>query len=131
MEPWKWNFKVFITHGGANEIDDWLQKMPPGASARIRAIIKYLETEKKWPKNYFKNIIGYANIYELRCIYKDVQYRPLGCFGPGGKEFTLLIPAIEQGDRLIPRTAPGIAVKRCKLIHKNSTNKRRHTDDFV
>ena len=127
MKPWKWNFKVFITESGSNEIDDWLQGMPPKASTKIRARIKYLETQRIWPKSYFKKIQGYTDIYELRCICDDVQYRPLGCYGPGEKEFVLLIPAIEQGDRFEPRTAPETAVKRCKSIRQG----KGRIDDFI
>ena len=123
----QWNFKVFITPRGANEIQDWLQGLPPKVCLKIRTGIKYLETEKIWPSNLCHKIIGYEKIYELLFYYGNVQYRPLCCFGPKKKEFTLLIPAIEHGDRFEPKTAPETAVKRYKLIHEEEG----HTDDFI
>ncbi len=97
------------------------------ANAGKTTIVKYLETQRFFPKNYFSNYIGYADIYELKWIHNNIQYRPLGCFGPGDKEFTLLIGAKEKGDRLEPIRAPEIAVRRRKLIHQD----RRYIDDFV
>jgi len=48
-------------------------------------------------------------------VANGVQYRPLGCYGPERREFTLLIGAVEKGGKL-PRAALEAAVQRRKII---------------
>lgn len=123
----EWNFKVFISLNGDNEILNWIDGLPINLQARIKRIVAYLETQKDMRSSYFKKYKGHDNIYELRFTANNIQYRPLGCFGPGTNEFTLLIPAIEKGNKLIPKDAAIKAEERCKLIYRD----RRYTNDFV
>ena len=58
-------------------------------------------------------------IYEIRFKVRNVLYRPLGFFGPSRHEFTLLIPAREQGDRFVPRNAISLAEERKQIILQN------------
>jgi len=46
----------------------------------------------------------------------NTQYRILGFRGPEDRQFTLLIPAIEQGDKFVPATAPSIARTRMAIV---------------
>ena len=61
-------------------------------------------------------------ISKLR-IKGNVQLRPMLCDGPinNGKEFTLLLGAIEVGEKLKPKNADKIANK-----HKNEVKKDHH-----
>jgi hypothetical protein len=47
-----------------------------------------------------------------------MQYRPLGCHGPGDREITLLIGAIERGGRFEPQSACAIGFARKAQIHE-------------
>ncbi len=120
-----WTFKVFISANGNNEIKEWRDNSPIKFQARIDGTVRHLETQIDMQSSYFKHYKD--KIYELRITHNNIQYRPLGCFGPGQNEFTLLIPAIEKGDKLIPRNALKKAKERCNLIK----NDRRYIDDYV
>ncbi len=122
-----WYFKVFLDSKGVNEINDWLQSMPPSFRAKVDTIIAYLEVQKDMRCKWFKNVKGYKNVYELRFPHNKIQYRPLGCFGPGKDEFTLVFLAEEKGDKFVPKDAPEKAVNRFKLALQD----RRYIDDFV
>ena len=52
------------------------------------------------------------SIYEIRFKYKQIQYRPLGFFGPNANDFTFLVPATEQGDKFKPKDAIKMAEER-------------------
>jgi len=125
-----WTFKIFLKKNAdktINVIDEWLEEQPPKAQARIRAIINYLKITQAWPIQYFKQYRGHPYIYEIIIKCGNIQYRPLGCFGPGENEFTLLIGAKEKGDRIEPASAPDTAEERRELILKD----RSYIDDFI
>jgi hypothetical protein len=42
----------------------------------------------------------------------NTQYRPLFCHGPGPGDLTLLVGALEKGDRFEPQSAPETALRR-------------------
>jgi hypothetical protein len=109
-----------------NEIIEWLNGLDPNHKQTIETFIRRLEIIEKWDSKYFKPVTGYHGIYEIKIRYRNVQYRPLGCYGPGRKEFTLLIGAKEIGDAFVPKNAPEKAQERCKLIHVDT----RYIDDF-
>jgi hypothetical protein len=122
MEDWK--FKVFLKDKTTNVIADWLNGLPKEDRAKIRTRINYLKTaQPPWPKTFCKKYVPYEKIYELLIQ----RYRPLGFFGPGAREFTLLIGAKEKGDKMIPKTAPETAESRRKLI----IEEEGYTNDFV
>ncbi len=123
-----WKFKVFLKDKQTDVIAEWLLGLPAKDRAKIRTRIAYLKTTLIWPKSFVKKYEPYKYIYEIRIQLGNRLYRPLGFFGPGaGKEFTLLIGAMEQGDRIIPHTAPTIAESRRKLI----LEEEGYTHDFV
>ena len=118
-----WKFKVFLNNKTTDVIGEWLSGLPGKDRAKIRVIINYLKTTQVWPKSYIKRYVPYHDIYELRIKL----YRPLGFFGPGEKEFTLLIGAKEKGDRIEPINAPEIADARRTLILQD----RGYINDFI
>lgn len=122
-----WNFKVFLRDKTVNDIDEWLKLQPVKVRVKMRSIIAHLEITQNWPIQYFCNWVGSDNLYELKITYNNVQYRPLGFFGPGIREFTILIGAKEIGNKLDPKAAPYIAEKRRELAIQD----RRYIDDFA
>jgi hypothetical protein len=59
---------------------------------------------------------GYEGIVEIRIRWMNTQYRLLGFRGPDEREFSLLVPTIEQDDEFVPPTAPGIAITRMNVV---------------
>jgi hypothetical protein len=58
-------------------------------------------------------------LVEIRFKADGVQQRPLGFYGPGRMEFTLLSWATEKGDKFVPKDALKIAQERKKQIDGN------------
>jgi hypothetical protein len=108
-----WTFKNLLDGRNENVIKAWLSSLPPKAKAKINARLRHLAVAQQWPRHWVKKIHGYEYIYELRVVLFGIQYRPLGCYGPRKDEFTFVIGAIEQGDRITPPDAFRIAVARC------------------
>lgn len=107
----EWTIKVFGEK--KSDVDDWINVLSPKAHARMDTIINHMEITKDWTRTaYFSPLKGHRGINEIKFTVQSIQYRPLGCYGPGNKEFTILIGAIEQGDRFNPINAPLIAKNR-------------------
>jgi hypothetical protein len=120
-----WTFQTYKDQN-VNEIKGWIGELSPKARVKFRKRISYLAITRIWIKKYAEKLKGYENIIEIKIRYHNIQYRPLGCCGPGTREFTLLIPAREVGSEFEPRHAPKTAQKRCKLIHQN----RKYVDGY-
>lgn len=113
-------FKVFLDERDQDVIRQWMTsvKMPMKCQAKMDRWVRYLEVTRPadWSPELIKPLKGHQGIYELRIDHRNVEYRPLGCFGPNESEFTLLVGAIEKDWKLIPSSAPETAKGRCALI---------------
>ena len=126
MKPWK--IQDFIQPkdiGYVNPIREWIDGQPIKAGVKIDTRIQYLEVTKVWDSSFCKKLRGYDEIYELRIVFNNIQYRPLGCMGPGAGEFTILIGAIEKG-RFVPPDAPRTAEERRKLVFEDRRYVHEH-----
>jgi hypothetical protein len=122
-----WKFKEFISESGG-EFENWVNSLPPADQAKIDVFIGRLRLMKTWSPKLVFPLTGYRKIYELKIHGPGVQYRPLGCYGPGRNEFTLLIGAKEVGSKFEPKDAPNKAVERQKLIQDKRLTKYLWTD---
>jgi len=123
----KWTIKAYQDEKSVSDFLDWRGQLPAGARARMDNIIDYLEITPNWRNiPYIKPLIGYNGIFEVKFIVSNIQYRPLGCYGPERKTFVFLIGAIEQGDEFNPKNAPWKAAKRQKRIF----NDRRYIGEY-
>ena len=102
-----------------SDVDDWIKDLSSKVRAKMDTIIAHMEITKDWTRtSYFSSLKGHRKIHEIRFTFQSIQYRPLGCYGPGNKEFTILIGAWEEGNRFNPQKAPQIATKRRKDVLK-------------
>jgi hypothetical protein len=101
MNPW--TFYDFLDIHGNNTIRAWLDSLPEKASAKIDARMLFMRTVRVWPEAYVSALKGSPSLIELRVVSAGNQYRPIGFYGPGRGEFTLVLGAIEKG-KLPPRT---------------------------
>src|SRR5580693_5259172 len=92
-----WTFYDFTDGRGVNLIRQWLDSLPPKASAKIDARILYMRAIPVWPEQYVSSLVGWQYIVELRVVSAGNQYRPLGFYGPGRREFTIVLGATEKG----------------------------------
>ena len=124
--------------GYVNPIRRWIDAQPIKAGTKIDTRIELLEVTKDWHPTYCKKLRGYEEVYELRIVFNNVQYRPLGFKGPGEKEFTILVGATEKGKgRFQPPDAPKTAEERRKIVlsdrrrvHEHEYRKGPLTDEF-
>ncbi len=66
-----------------------------------------------WSDTDFKMLKGkHKKVGEFRFVAGKVEHRPLGFFGPGRMEYTLLIGATKKGKNYAPREALDSAVRR-------------------
>ena len=102
-------------------IHQWMDciDMKKKAIVKFETRLRYLSNTKVWSPDWVKKLKVYDGLYEIRIRYEQVQYRPLGCFGPNDREFTLLIGALEKNSKFVPKNAPNIALQRKELILKN------------
>ena len=102
-----WRFMKFATGSGRDAISDWLADVPIGERKGVRAYLvatlrhlRFLpKASWKWPQ--FDWLMGekYSGIGEVRFKFRNVPYRPLGCFGPKPNEFTILIGCRKTRER--------------------------------
>jgi hypothetical protein len=123
-----WVFRDYLAERGENEIRLWLDGLPKRARIKIDVRLRHLENVRYFQgePQYIKALVGYDGIYEVRVISQNVQYRPLGCYGPGPGDFTLLVGAVEKGGRLEPREAADVAVKRREIILADRRRTHEH-----
>ena len=124
MYPWE--FFDYVSARGENEILTWLNGLPKKAKAkingRIATLAGYLE---EWPPQYISAYRGVDDVYEVKIVSGGRQFRPLGCYGPGRHQFTLLIGAEEKGGK-IPRSDLEVADERRKLVLDDNTRAVPH-----
>lgn len=119
IEPF-WTFFSFLDRGTC-VIHKWMNDigMKTKARVKIETRFRYLSLQQTWEPNFAKKLNGYDDIYEIRIRHEGVQFRPLGCFDPHSRVFTLLIGAVEKDSNFRPRNAPEVAASRRKLISCN------------
>lgn len=121
-----WSFKVFVGLDGRDTFEEWVTSLNADAQERIKAMIRRLSVTKIWGRPFFDIIHGHKGIHEIRVKAKNIQYRPLDCFGPDPQTFTLLIGASKKERVWSPKNAIKTAGKRRKLIY----NDRRYLGEY-
>jgi hypothetical protein len=121
----EWRFRDYLDGRETNVILEWSAGLPATAQAKLDTILLLLRVAQSFPPQYVSALRGYEGILELRIGSCGVQYRPLGCYGPNRKEFTLLIGSIEKGGKL-PKADCETAVERRKKILKDRRRTCEH-----
>jgi hypothetical protein len=114
-----WTFMDYLDERGTNPIQDWLKdvrQVPVKAKAKIDRILLQLAGTPLWVRPLSSNLDDYPGIVEIRVRWMNTQYRILGFRGPDERQFTILFPALEQGDEFVPLSAPQIATTRMEIV---------------
>ena len=116
-----WIFKGFLSESGRDIFQEWYEQLPARAQAKFDTILEYLRDtpHTQWFTIVVLPLSEAEGIFEIRFKIRNVLYRPLGCFGPGRGEFTLLVPAREHGNRFEPTNAIALAETRRILVLKD------------
>lgn len=111
--------KTYVTKRGRDTIQEWIDDLPTRAHVAIDVRIRFLALGGNWRPPFAAKLRGYDSIWEIKVLSGNIQYRPLGCFGPGKHVFSILIGAIKKNNRFIPQNAPKTAEKRKQLIYQD------------
>jgi hypothetical protein len=113
-----WKFNVFVSPTGSTALQKTIDAQDTTVIQQLKVRIRYLANTPKsdWKKPQAQKLKGVKDIYEIRFSANGVQYRPFGFFGPGPKEFTILVWATHKQDIYDPNDAINSAGSRRKSI---------------
>ncbi|MDX2205659.1 MAG: type II toxin-antitoxin system RelE/ParE family toxin [Hyphomicrobiaceae bacterium] len=100
-------------------IKKWYDDQTASVQAAMDAVKEYLEQRprEQWRRPEFDKLSGrYSDLGEFRFKVGNVEYRPLGFFGPSRADFTILIGASKKGRNYTPKDALETALKRRKEV---------------
>lgn len=110
-----WTFRTYVDPNGAEAVAEWYEAQSPKVQAAFDRRLAFLQQRRpdEWRDPLSKQLHGACDgLVEIRFKAERVQHRPLGFFGPGRWEFTVLFFATEKGGRFDPRDACEIALRR-------------------
>jgi hypothetical protein len=128
--PSGWTFCDFRSERGENAIRSWTDGPGRPAKARLNALLRNLEVlERAFTRADKVGLLRKGgpchgqNFIELIIRVGNVQYRPIGWYGPDNRTVTLLVGATERDGEFEPRNACEQAVNRKWLIQGD---RRKH-----
>jgi hypothetical protein len=128
-----WTFRDFTDDSGQNVIAEWTASIRPERKrmkmlARWDAHLEHIQNieQASWPSEWFTELRGHPQIFEMKFTVNNIQWRPLGYFGPARHEFTFLIGAIERNDRFEPTDAPRSADARRLIVEHDPKRAIEH-----
>src|SRR5204862_6572738 len=105
----------------------WLDERSPKERARVDDQLFHLQSVPTPDERQLKSLSGDCDgLYELRFKFRNVQWRPLACYGPGGGEMTILYVAKDANDRFEPLSACRSAKARRAIIHQDRGRSVKH-----
>lgn len=118
-----WSFRTYVSSSGRRDVQRDIDGASPSVIQHFSSRIRYLANTPKvdWHEPQAKKLSGAEEIYEIR-FKCAIQYRPLGFFGPGADEFTILVWASKKGSVWTPAQAIATAVDRRKKILKGDAS---------
>lgn len=118
----RWTIRCF---GNARRkvFDEEYGEQSVAAKAEFRALLNVLRDQPiaGWTRPDFDRLGGkYRELGKLRFKADKTQHRPIGFFGPGQREFTLLVWATERDGKYAPPGVRDTALQRMKLIQSGA-----------
>lgn len=121
-EP-KWRFRWFVDDDGSTPYRDWYESLPASAQAAIDARLELIGTQATLERPYVGHEGSGIIKVRLKDIEQKIQYRILSCYGPTPGDITMLVGAIEKGNKLPPGTE-ATAFRRKAIIDKRKQKAR-------
>lgn len=102
-----WQIKCYLSPRGKNEIQEIYDSGSDDLRAELEVELAYLSvrSREEWQRPHAAKLSKceeFRDFFEVRLFADRVQHRPIGFFGPGQNEFTVLLWAIEKGGKLTP-----------------------------
>lgn len=111
---------------GTNLVHEWLNTLPVSVKAKFNKWLLHLEAvgPGEWKHRLVDTLTGTCKgLFEIRVSEVHIQYRLLGCRGPGNREPTLLYGCIKPG-RKVPKSACDRALARKERVYANAESYR-------
>ena len=125
----------YVDDSGENVISAWMSTISVRAKASINVKLEHIlaqTPQKDWHKSRVAaKRKGEPDLWEVKVYSDNVQWRPLGFFGPKSGTlgtFTLLVGALEKGGKLNPPGATDEAQARKAKVTINPQKYRRIHD---
>ena len=87
---------------------DWIATQPAGTRQRLKSALDTTLMILEGIRNLDRPLVGQLRgkpckgLFEIKLKVDQTHFRPIGCYGPTDREFTLLAGAIEKDRKLIP-----------------------------
>jgi hypothetical protein len=109
-----WKFSVYFSGSGRSDTQRIIDQLDVETKIAFAVRVRYLANtlRKDWIEPQAKRLQGERNIYEIRFKARQLQCRPLGYFGPGEKQFTILIWCTHKQQIYFPPDAIKTAARR-------------------
>jgi hypothetical protein len=113
-----WKFNTYISGTGRSVIQTEINEVGDVVKEHFLVRLRYLMNVNisDWHRPYAAKLSGVKDVYEIRFKADNKQYRPMGFFGPGKNEFTIVVWAIEKGKIYNPHDAVTLSERRRKDV---------------
>jgi len=113
--------KCYVSSSGKNEVQATYDSGTEELKAGLEVALAYLKVRDRqvWIRPHahkMSKCIEFRDFFEIRFRAENLQQRPIGYFGPGLNDFTILIWATEKGNKLKPENWCEKANRRRKEI---------------
>jgi len=127
-----WRFWNYCSEAGNNLIERWYQDQNASVQADFDVTLNNLAGMQDWRDTHeFKMLKGkFSGLGEIRFKTGNVQYRPVGMFGPGEKTFTILVVSYKKGSVYHPPDAFDLALRNKSLIAQGRGRIVEHFGDI-
>lgn len=114
----RWRFRTYVSPRGRNDVQDCVDALDVAAQVKFDVELKYLAVAlpTEWHEPRARKLGGHEGLYEIRFKAGKVQQRPIGFFGPGSDEFTILVWATHKQNVYKPSKAFDTADARRKAV---------------
>jgi hypothetical protein len=111
----RWAFGSFVGPDGVSTVESWYNAQLPTVCAAFDTAIRYLQDQP--PGNWVRPYVGIlsrecSGLVEIRFTVEKVRHRPIGFYGPGRMQFTILDFAIEKDRKFVPPTVCKTALRK-------------------
>lgn len=119
----------YVDGSGENVIETWMRSIGVKSKAAINNKMEHILAQTPQDQWHLSRVAakrkGEPDIWEIKVKADNSQWRPLGFFGPERGVFTLLVGALEKGDKLQPPNVPAVAQTRKLNVQSNPAIHRR------
>lgn len=117
---------------GTNLVHEWLNTLPVSVRVKLNNRLLHLEAvgPGEWRRSLVDTLTGACKgLFEVRTSREGIQYRLLGCHGPGRREPTLLYGFIKPGKEVL-RAHCHKALARKELVYASvGSHREQHRYD--